>query len=613
MGDYNTNQDGGCEEVLQGTVLIAGGGPVGLLLARVLSFYGVRSILFERNKTTTSWPKMDLTNARSMELFRKIGLADDLRRQGVPPHLDQHVLISSGLSVKEPLTRWDLPGVDKFRQLIEEVNDGSQPREPWQRMSQAIFERWLRAICDRDPLIDLHYGWRVDNVQETDDHVRTIVVNCDTGVTKTYVTDFVAGCDGASSKVRRSLQIPIDGGPIPACALLVHFKSRDLQRLHKQGRFWHIFFLQPHGGFGAAIIAQDEVETFTVHLFLPLDVDTDKIESKDAVYRALGGIYDDFHIEIDEILVRSVWRPNIAITRTWHGPHHRIFLAGDAAHQNIPTGGYGMNMGIGDAFDLGWKLAAVINGNGGKGLLTSYELERRPVAMRNVEHSGVHFKVHQDLEAIINGGDPKRVDAMTEEGIALREKIHNHYQHHDGENKDLGIEMGYRYDSPVIIRDPGEREPPWDVRRFTPTTWPGSRAPSLFLSDGSAIYDKFGKHWTLLSFTTTECGKDYMVHAALKQRLVLDVVDLSREDHARAIYEKPLVLIRPDQHVAWRASSLENLETAMKILETVSGRVEDSPPIMKQQKHVACAFTSTSQTRSQVDEFSLERMGDFQR
>src|ERR1700761_6274689 len=155
----------------------------------------------------------------------------------------------------------------------------------------------------------------------------------------------------------------------PTCVLLVHFKSRDLTRLHKQGQFWHIFLLAEHGGFGGAIIAQDEVDTWTTHLFLPLDAEPEKIESRDAVYRVLGGIHGEYRIEIDEILVRSVWRPNIAVARRWSSPNHRIHIVGDAAHQNIPTGGYGMNMGVGDAFDLGWKLAAVINGTGGSDLL----------------------------------------------------------------------------------------------------------------------------------------------------------------------------------------------------------------------------------------------------
>ena len=173
----------------------------------------------------------------------------------------------------------------------------------------------------------------------------------------------------------------------------------------------------------------------------------------------------------------------MAVTRDWASPGLRVFLAGDAAHQNIPTGGYGMNMGIADAFDLGWKLAAVINGYGGNGLLGSYDPERKPVAARNVERSGIHFGVHQQLKDVVNGKDPRLADNDGEESKTLRARIHDYYQEHDHENKDFGIELGYRYVSSVIMPDTdGNAEPPWDHGQYTPTTWPGGRPPHIFLS-----------------------------------------------------------------------------------------------------------------------------------
>lgn len=159
---------------------------------------------------------MDLTNARSMEIFRKLGLADDLRAQGVPVDIDQNVIVSTGLSAEKPLTQWDLPGVDRFRDRIRNTNDGTMPQEPWQRVSQAIFERWLKNICDDDPLIDLHYGFRVDSVEEEEEDgvAKTTVIDVDTGESTIYSSEYVRGCDGASSRVRASLSIPLDGGPM---------------------------------------------------------------------------------------------------------------------------------------------------------------------------------------------------------------------------------------------------------------------------------------------------------------------------------------------------------------------------------------------------------------
>jgi FAD-dependent monooxygenase len=193
-------------------VLIVGGGPVGLILARNLSTHGVRSVVFERNTSTTTSPKMDLTNARSMELFRKIGLSEQLRKHGVEPQIDQDVLISSGLSRDEPLAKWDLPSVNKFRERIKKHNDGTQPQEPWQRISQAIFEKCLKVICDEDTMIDLRFGWKATSVHEHSDNV-TLAVTSPDAVEHRFNAKYLVGCDGGSSIVRRSLEIPLDGGP----------------------------------------------------------------------------------------------------------------------------------------------------------------------------------------------------------------------------------------------------------------------------------------------------------------------------------------------------------------------------------------------------------------
>lgn len=201
------------EDLPRGTVVIAGGGPVGLLLAKVLSHYGVKSVLAERNKATTKWPKMDLTNPRSMEIFRRLGLSEGLRKRGVAAHIEQPVIFSSGLGAEKPISSWDHPSVDRFRQHIAEHNDGTQPLEAWQRVSQVIFERWLKEICDQDPLIDVRFGWRVDSVHESSSNVRSTLINVDTGDSVVLTSDYLAGCDGASSRTRQCSALSLDGGP----------------------------------------------------------------------------------------------------------------------------------------------------------------------------------------------------------------------------------------------------------------------------------------------------------------------------------------------------------------------------------------------------------------
>lgn len=324
-----------------------------------------------------------------------------------------------------------------------------------------------------------------------------------------------------------------------------------------------------------------------------------------------------YRIHIDEILVRSIWRPYIAVARRWSSPNYLIHIAGDAAHQNIPTGGYGMNTGIADAFDLGWKLASVINESGGKTLLKSYELERRPVALQNVERSGVHFQVHNHIKEVLEGRDPLRIEDDNEDGCQLRAEIHSYYQQHDGENRDLGIEMGYRYKSPIIMQDDvGGSEPLWEPSRYIPTTWPGGRPPHIFLSDGTPIFDKFGKDWTLLVFAPEDYGQHFLLDAAKLLSVALKHVDLAGETWAKILYEKTMVLVRPDQHVAWRGQRISNAEQAVKLLQTVTGRdeterKEESKAMVGEAP--STAFTATNELMTQTKDFKVERMGAFQR
>ncbi|KIW45787.1 uncharacterized protein PV06_04142 [Exophiala oligosperma] len=607
------------------TVLIAGGGPVGLTLATVLAHYGVRSVILERNPETTRWPKMDLTNIRSMELFRKLGLADELRKLGVASHLPYRVLVSTSLWSPKPLAAWEHAGVDDWRVKIAANNDGTMPLEPWQRLSQALFEKWLKNICDNNPLIDVRFGWKLTELSKVDD--RVIVAASDASdVQRQISSTYLIGCDGGSSRVRRSLKIPLDGGPMPIYGLLIHFKSRDLTRLHKHGRFWHMFFLSEQG-LGSAAISQNEKDIFTTHLFMPVGTDCEGITSEDAVYRSLGGIYDPYPIKIDEVLVRSTYRPNIALARRYSGADGHIFLAGDAAHQNIPTGGYGMNMGIADAFELGWKLAAVINGHSASSILQTYEQERRSTALVSIERSGVHMSVHMEAIKMMNG-KVNDVDAPTERGEQLRSKLRDYYSKNDGENTDYGIEMGYRYKSNIIIPD-GSTESPWTPSRYIATTFPGARAPHVFLRDGTSIIDLFGKFYTLVEFRDgQERGTHLLVEAAWKHHVPLKLLTLQEEPQAHKIYERHLVLVRPDGHVAWRSNLVKDEGEAMDVFAIVSGvkipaHQEQEQEQEQEQLYLAFGaserpedgaftFTSTVTSMAQTTNFQMENMGEFQ-
>ncbi|KAH7232704.1 hypothetical protein B0J15DRAFT_572201 [Fusarium solani] len=503
-------------------VLIAGAGPSGLLLSLQLAQQGVRSMLIERNLDTTKWPKMDVTNCRSMELFNRLGISQGLRDLGVGQDYSFDVIFSSGLSDDgQIISKWDLSSPNAWRKQIASRNDGSMPRTPYQRCSQAVFEAWLKTKIQAEPLIDSCFGWKLETFTETDGGVQSTIVNTESGEIRLVQTQYLAGCDGAGSRVRKTLKSELVGGPA-----------------------------------GGVLISQDEVDTWTAHLPISLDTDWKSLDPKESVYKVLGGSQGPFPVTIDEVLVCSAWRPSIAIAQRFVSDSLRVFLVGDAAHQNIPTGGYGMNTAVGDSFDLGWKLAAVIKGWGGSGLLQSYEVERKPVAVRNIERSGVHHKVHQDYVGWVLEAVPGTLSASTKDGLALRERIKAHVLAHNGENLDHGIEMGYRYNgSPIILKDQDQAkdEPEWDYRRYIPSTWPGARAPHVFLSDGkTSIFDLFGPGFTIVDFTSDRRWATKFETVASRLGVPLTPVHLPQEYHARAVWESDAVLVRPDDHIAWR-------------------------------------------------------------
>lgn len=315
--------------------------------------------------------------------------------------------------------------------------------------------------------------------------------------------------------------------------------------------------------------------TFTVHYPLNPDVDESSISSEDAVYAVLGGAQGPFPIKIDKVLGRSTYVPSTAVAKAFSGCHLRCFLAGDAAHQNIPTGGYGMNTGLGDAFDIAWKLAAVVNGYGGRGLLSSYQQERRPVASRNVERAAFHMSAHLTAVELL-GSDVAQVNSMSERGVELKNILHKHYRRFDGENTDLGIEMGYRYVSNICMADGVESEPVWDPHCYLPTTWSGSRAPNVYLTTGESIFDRLGPAYSLVEFKYSKCdddsGSESILESVEKLGVPLAHVVLVGEETAARLWEKKLVLVRPDGHVAWRGSGIKDLAEADLVVKTVVGR-----------------------------------------
>lgn len=548
--------------MMQTAVLIIGAGPVGLVLAKELARHGVRSMLIERNLETTRWPKMDITNCRSMELLRRLGLDQRLRQVGVPTQYSFDVLFATGLDGHQ-ITRWDLPSPDRWQQRIAASNDGTLPQVAYQRCSQEVFEAWMKQLCVEDPLIDVRAGWRFDALSQDDSGVTATVTHTVSGQTQQIRAQYLVGCDGGASAVRKSIGIALQGHAAPRRARQVHFKSRDLTALHRHGQFWHIFFTTP-----ATIIAQDEVDTWTIQRYFPPEFDPSDLDSEEVITGALGK-----KIAVDKILVSSVWQPQLLLADRYVAG--RVILAGDSAHQNIPTGGYGMNTGTGDATDIGWMLAGLVQGWGGAGLLQAYEDERRPVAERNVARSERHANIHVRWRARMN---ETLVHASTPEGAAHRAELGAFIQQERGENEEHGIELGYRYEQSAVIRHEGGAAPHWEHRNYVPTTWPGGRPPSVHLADGSDLFDRLGPQFTLVDFSACSgssgsaatSGANDLRNAAKACGLPMQYLPL-HDPHARGLWERDLVLVRPDQHVAWRGNAAP--ADAQALMDQVRGMV----------------------------------------
>jgi hypothetical protein len=317
---------------------------------------------------------------------------------------------------------------------------------------------------------------------------------------------------------------------------MVHFRSDAREVLQRWGIAWH--YQSPRYG---VMICQDDKEAWTLHAPIPPGADAGSLDPQVPLRAFLG-------TEIPvQIMQANPWVAHLLVAQSYR--KGRVFLLGDSAHQYIPTGGYGMNTGVGDAFDLAWKLAGIAQGWGGEALLDSYDQERRPVGRRNREASGFHAATKARIAELW----PDELDQAGPQGDVLRAEIGRRIAEiGNAENESLGIELGYRYDdSPVICAEQGS-PPSLSQQRYAPSTWPGARLPSLYLADGRALHDLMGPGFTLIAFDGAETGG--FQAAAATRRMPLGILALD-DSRARSVLERNMLLVRPDHHVAWRGNA----------------------------------------------------------
>ena len=515
-------------------VIIVGAGPVGLTLAIDLGRRGVRCILLEQKEAPQFLPKMERCNARTMEIYRRLGIVQKVREAGFPRDVPMDVFIVTSLT-ESPLLHLPYPSVARAEAEIAACNDGTMPREPYQLISQYTLEPLLKSIAEIMPNVDVRYGCELTSFEQDAGGVRARVKSGGEEIQLSAL--YLAGCDGGASAVRRQLGIKLQGEANLMQFRQALFRCDDLfERVPiGKGRHYHVADSQ-----ATFLIVQDSTKHFTLHATAESDVEMaalfEKIVAMPVQY---------------EMLSVGQWRQNLLLADGYGDG--RVFLAGDAVHLMIPTGGLGMNSGVGDAIDLSWKLAATLQGWGGPKLLASYEIERRQVGARNVDASRHASRGRRAWRAAwkSNIRDDTPEGAETRANLTRIADVEQRKS-----NEMIGAELGYRYaGSPVIWPEAGE-EPTPDFMKYLPTTWPGARLPHVWLRDGMALHDRIGDGFTLLRLAG-EADVAPLARAFASYAAPFTVLDIG-EDRPRDIYGCDLLLLRPDLHVVWRGNRLDD-------------------------------------------------------
>jgi 2-polyprenyl-6-methoxyphenol hydroxylase-like FAD-dependent oxidoreductase len=522
-------------------VLIAGGGPVGLTLGIDLAHRGIPALLVEPRPGPTQHPKATLLGARSMELFRRWGLDEEVYAACMPQQDAYYIVFCDRLAGHE-LHRFASPPVEKIR--ARDPATVARWRElAWSpygktQIGQQALEPVLLAHAERLPALTMRHGWRLAAFDDMGDHVRAALEHDTTGERQVVETEWLVGCDGGASFVRRSLGIRMHGRGRMRSNVSYLFRSPEFLDAHGKG-LANLYFCFTPGCYGVfTAIDGREVWNYQYYWADPTREETAPPDDAAAVLHAAMGKPFRF-----ELLGTTHWHHHQSVASDWR--RGRVFLAGDAAHLFVPTGGVGMNTGIGDAADLAWKLEGVLRGWAGERLLDSYEAERRPVAIRN----SIVSATNSDRIDMVMADTPEFIGEDGMRGAAARARMKERITWMSRQFNSAGVHLGYRYvDSPAIMPD-GTPEPPDDPNQVVPSTWPGSRVPHAWLPNGRSTLDLLGPGFTLLG-----AGMDPDAPRLLAALAAADVPHRSLRCDAEVLGGPALLLVRPDGHVGWRGA-----------------------------------------------------------
>jgi 2-polyprenyl-6-methoxyphenol hydroxylase-like FAD-dependent oxidoreductase len=539
------------------TVAIVGGGPCGLMLASELGVRGISTILLTEGAGTATHPKANTHNARSMEIYRRHGLSAVFRERSPSKSYATDVAYYTRL-VGHELHRVSLPSPGDA--VLETLQPGTRwpTPEPQFRSSQLVLEPVLLARTEEFASVDVRFNQTLVGLTQHPDHVELTVEQ--TGGGKSVISvDFVVGCDGGRSFVRRAmgtrlageggLELDFMGGRMVA----TYFRASGLGALRPHPHAWQSWFILPH--IRALMLTLDaDNDLYLLHYQLPAD-GSESMTFQGVLDEVIGAPIEA------EIISSAEWRAGVSLVAERFRVG-RCFIAGDAAHLFTPTGGFGVNTGVDDVFNLGWKLAGVSKGWAGLALLDSYEAERKPVAERNTGYALTLARRNGECPV---GPD---IEAATPGGEAARAAASQHLQSFARWEFDTpGIQLGFSYRHSPAIVDDGSPELPDDPITYVPNAVSGSRLPHVWLDDGSSLYDRLGPEFTLIGLGSTQLATAWTA-AAKAAGLPLSVLMLPEAAELKALAQCDWLLVRPDQVIAWRGQT----EDPAAILDVVAGR-----------------------------------------
>jgi 2-polyprenyl-6-methoxyphenol hydroxylase-like FAD-dependent oxidoreductase len=560
---------------LKTPIVIVGGGPVGLVLALLLDFYGVKCTIMNTEPNERWHPKGNGQNARTMEIYRQLGFSDDIRKLGLPRNHPFDQAYFTRFS-KHEIYRFPMPNGEQRVAMRRDMPVTDQFPEPMFHVNQMFVERLLLQKARSAPNIDVRFGWEALWFTQDETMVRVNAREIATGEEVVWACDYAVGCDGARGFVRKTLGIAYEGDVQKKDAYWsgdfysIHMRIPDLYpRFLGHRRAWMYWAVNPDPDTRGVLISLNGADEFMM-LIKPkagwTDVDREAVAGW--VQAAIG---EPIPVHI---IGHYPWSAGQALVAERYKAG-RIMIAGDAAHLFTPTGGFGMNTGIDDSYNLAWKLAAVLQGWGGEKLLDSYQIERKPAGHRNTGASRKYASMMHD--AVV----PDDIETEGPAGDAVREQAShmsyirkNHFcrpEHVDA----AGVQIGGRYDgSPIIVPDgnPPEDVFPTTYDEYFPSGMPGGRAPHLWLDDtremGGSLYDRFGRGFTLLRLDASKVDTGAFTQAAKKRGIPLTVLDVPLKE-ARELYGRALILVRPDRTIVWRGDTVP--ENVNSVLARVAG------------------------------------------